>query len=104
MGPSVRQNKQFSFIKSDHVYTVGNKNCEKRHLTQAMFKRQLRGCRSRMASIYSLPQRKMYSFVCNFFRIATDYAFNTNGFNNWKHELKATSHHENGQEMRHNIL
>jgi hypothetical protein len=46
----------------------------------------------------------MYSFVCKFFRIATDYAFNTNGFNNWKHELKATSHHENGQEMRHNIL
>jgi hypothetical protein len=37
----VYQNKQRSFIKSARVYTVGDKNIETRHLTQAMFKRQL---------------------------------------------------------------
>jgi hypothetical protein len=37
----VCQNKQCSFIKSARAYTVGDKNIETKHLTQAMFKRQL---------------------------------------------------------------
>lgn len=34
----------------------------------------------------------------------TDSAFNTSRFNEWKHALKAALHHENGQEMRDDIL
>jgi hypothetical protein len=30
----------------------------------------------------------------------TDSSFNTSGCNDWKHGLKASSHHENGQEHR----
>jgi hypothetical protein len=55
-GPSVCQNKQWSFIKSARVYTVGDKNTETRHLTEAMFKRQLSNgdCRSSMAYLFAV--------------------------------------------------
>jgi hypothetical protein len=60
-GPSVCQNKQCSFIKSTRVYTVGDKNIETRHLTQAMFKRQLSNgeVADREWLIYSPSQRKV---------------------------------------------
>jgi hypothetical protein len=62
----VCQNNQFSFIKSAHVKTVGDKNTETKHLTQAMFKRQLsnRKAADREWLIYLPSQGKTYCSVC----------------------------------------
>jgi hypothetical protein len=63
--------KQCSFIKSARVYIVGDKNNETRHLTLAMFKRQLSngGVADSEWLIYSPSQGKVYCFVCNYFHI-----------------------------------
>jgi hypothetical protein len=100
-GPPVCQNKECSFIKSARVYTVGDKNSETRYLTQAMYKRHLSNGEVADGEwlIYSPSQGKVYCFVCKLFSL-TDSTFNTSGFNDWKHEFKAASHHENGQEHR----
>jgi hypothetical protein len=97
----VCQNKHCSFIKSARLYTVGDKNTETRHLTQAMFKRQLSNGEAghREWLIYSPSQGKVYCFVRKVFS-HTDSAFNTSGCNDWKHAFKAASHNENGQEHR----
>jgi hypothetical protein len=60
-----------------------------------MFKRQLFNgdVADRKWLIYSPSQGKAYCFVCKLFS-HTDSAFNTNGFNDWKHALKAASHHK----------
>jgi hypothetical protein len=63
-----------------------------------MFKRQLSNgeVADRERLIYSPSQGKI-CFVCKLFS-HTDSAFNTRGFNDWKHVFKVASHHENGQE------
>jgi hypothetical protein len=95
------QNKQSSFIKSARANTAGDKNTETRHLTQAMFKRQLSSgeVAHREWLIYSPSQGKVYCFVCKLFS-HTDSTFNTSGFNHWKRAFKAASHHENGEVNR----
>jgi hypothetical protein len=77
------------FIKSARVYTAGDKNTETRHLTRAMFKRQLSNGKvaDREWLIYSPSQGKVYCFVCKLFS-HIDSAFNTSGFNDWKHALR----------------
>jgi hypothetical protein len=76
-GPSACQNKRCSFIKSARVYAAGDKNTETRHLTQAMFKRQLANGEAADSEwlIYSPSHRKVYCFVCKLFS-HTDSAFN----------------------------
>jgi hypothetical protein len=74
----VCQNKQRSFTKSARVYTDGDKNTETRHLTQAMFKRQLSNGKVVDCEwlIYSPSQGKVYCFVCKLF-LHPDFAFDT---------------------------
>jgi hypothetical protein len=97
----VCQNKQCSFIKSACVYTIGDKNTETRHLTQAKIKRQLSDgeIADREWLIYSPPQGKVYCSVHKLF-LHTDSAFNISRFNDWMHAFKASLHHKNGQEHR----
>jgi hypothetical protein len=82
-GPSVCKNKRCGFIKSARVYTAGDKNTETRHLTQAMFKRQLSSgeVADREWLIYSPSQGKVYCSVCKLFSHLTQADLMTGSMN-----------------------
>jgi hypothetical protein len=96
MGPSVCQNSNV-VLSNQPVYTeLEIQILKARHLTQAMFKLQSSygEAADREWLIYSPSQGKVYYFVWKLFS-HTDSAFNTSGFNDWKHVFNAVSHHEN---------
>lgn len=74
---------------------------EERCLTQAMFSRQLpnKEIVQREWLIYSPAKGKVYCFACKLFS-HSKFPFSGDGFNDWKHALKAASEHENSQEHR----